>query len=215
MTTSLAGEANVRSCQAIHKLVRNSFGHGIIRFMMNEQLEFIKLIASRLDSAGIPYMLTGSIALALYTQPRMTRDIDLVIECQSRDSENIVRLFESDCYVNAEEICDAIASRTMFNIIHNEWIVKADFIVKKNDKYRQLEFSRRQRFTIEGVSVWAVSPEDLILSKLHWAKDTVSELQMGDVRVMLGTVENLDWIYLEQWAEVLGVKNLLGRKGEP
>ncbi len=182
--------------------------------MMNEQLEFIKLIAGRLDSVGIPYMLTGSIALALYTQPRMTRDIDLVIECQSCDSENIVELFESDCYVNAEEIRDAIASRTMFNIIHNEWIVKADFIVRKNDKYRQLEFSRRQRFTIEGVSVWAVSPEDLILSKLHWAKDTGSELQREDVRVMLETVQNLDWIYLERWAEDLGVKNFLGRKRE-
>ena len=46
---------------------------------MNEQLEFVKQIASRLDSAGIAYMLTGSMALAIYAVPRMTRDIDLVI----------------------------------------------------------------------------------------------------------------------------------------
>jgi hypothetical protein len=54
---------------------------------MNEQLEFIKEIAAWLDSSGIRYMLTGSMALALYSRPRMTRDIDLVIECGSPDFE--------------------------------------------------------------------------------------------------------------------------------
>jgi len=176
---------------------------------MNEQLEFVKEIAGRLDSAGIAYMLTGSMALALYTRPRMTRDIDLVIECRSPDSDIIVRLFEVDCYVDAEEVRDAIASRTMFNIIHNEWIIKADFIVRKDDNYRQLEFGRRRRFTIEGVPVWVVSPEDLILSKLHWSKEAESELQREDARVMMQTIQDLDWIYLEKWAENLGVKTLL------
>ena len=48
---------------------------------MDEQLEFLKSIVSRLESAGIPYMLTGSKAMAIYAAPRMTRDLDLVIEC--------------------------------------------------------------------------------------------------------------------------------------
>lgn len=181
---------------------------------MNEQLEFIKEIAARLDSSGIRYMLTGSMAFALYSRPRMTRDIDLVIECGSPDFETIVRLFEADCYVDAQEVRDAIASRTMFNIIHNEWIIKADFIVKKDDKYRRLEFDRRRQFNIEGVSVWVVSPEDLILSKLHWARETGSELQLEDARVMVRTVKDLDWIYLEQWAENLGVQELLSEMKE-
>jgi len=183
-------------------------------FNMNEQLEFIKEIARRLDSVGIPYMMTGSMALALYARPRMTRDIDLVIECQSPDSETIVSLFERDCYVDEQEIRDAIASRTMFNIIHNEWIIKADFIVRKNNEYRRLEFDRRRRFTIEGVSIWGVSPEDLILSKLYWAKDGNSELQREDVRAMLQTAHDLDWIYLEQWAEDLRVQELLSEMRE-
>jgi len=33
---------------------------------MDEQLEFVKLIASRLDCEGIPYMMTGSLAMAIY-----------------------------------------------------------------------------------------------------------------------------------------------------
>ena len=68
---------------------------------MREQLEFIKFISERLESAEIPYMLTGSVALAVYTEPRMTRDIDLVIECEPADAEMILRLFETECYLDA------------------------------------------------------------------------------------------------------------------
>ncbi|HMA76569.1 MAG TPA: nucleotidyl transferase AbiEii/AbiGii toxin family protein [Candidatus Krumholzibacteriaceae bacterium] len=176
---------------------------------MNEQLEFLKEITRRLDSAGIPYMLTGSMALALYTRPRMTRDIDIVIQCRPPDSETMVELFETDCYVDEQEVRDAITSRTMFNIIHNEWIIKADFIVRKNNKYRRLEFDRRRQFTIEGESIWVVSPEDLILSKLCWVKDGNSELQREDVRAMLQTGRDLEWKYIKKWAEDLGVRELL------
>lgn len=181
---------------------------------MNEQLEFIKEIGRRLDSGGIPYMLTGSMALALYTRPRMTRDIDLVIECKSCDYETIVKLFEKDCYVDEQEVRDAIASRTMFNIIHNEWIIKADFIVRKNTKYRKLEFGRRRHFTIGGAPIWVVSPEDLILSKLYWVKAGNSELQREDVRAMLQTGHDLDWKYLDKWAGDLGVQELLSELRE-
>lgn len=58
---------------------------------MSEQLEFLKTIAARLDSAGIPYMITGSMAMALYARPRMTRDIDLVVECGATDAGALVR----------------------------------------------------------------------------------------------------------------------------
>ncbi|MBD3180332.1 MAG: hypothetical protein GF417_12575 [Candidatus Latescibacteria bacterium] len=148
-------------------------------------------------------------ALSLYARPRMTRDIDLVIECQIPDSETIVRLFGRDCYVDEQEVRDAIDSRAMFNIIHNEWIIKADFIVRKKSKYRRLEFNRRRQFSLEDLPIWVVSPEDLILSKLAWGKEARSELQREDVRAILQAGEDLDWEYLDKWAGELGVRNLL------
>lgn len=39
---------------------------------MNEQIEFVKEIARRLDSAGICYMFTGSIAMVFYATPRLS-----------------------------------------------------------------------------------------------------------------------------------------------
>jgi len=182
---------------------------------MNEQLEFLKEIARRLDSAGIGYMVTGSMAAVLYACPRMTRDIDLVVECSPDDSETIVGLFESDCYVDAETVRDAVAARTMFNVIHTEWIIKADFIVRKSEAYREVEFGRRQRLDVEGTSVWVVAPEDLILSKLRWSKDTGSALQRDDARAIASSARDLDWAYLEKWAADLAVQDLLAEVRGP
>jgi hypothetical protein len=176
---------------------------------MDSQLRFVVLIASRLRSAEIPYMITGSVALAVYAQPRMTRDIDLVIECGVNDASRIAALFKPDCYVEEAEIREAIAHQSMFNIVHNEWIVKADFIVRKNDEYRRMEFSRRRDVRIAEIDVSIVSPEDLVLSKLAWSKGSESEVQRRDVRSIIAAGVLLDWTYLQRWAETLGVSDLL------
>ncbi len=176
---------------------------------MDEQLDFVQLIAERLTSVGIEYMLTGSMAMAAYGNPRMTRDVDIVTECSERDTDPIVRLFEKDCYIDRDAVFEAIANRSMFNIIHNEWIIKADFIVRKDDAYHQTEFNRRREITVAGNSLVIVAPEDLILSKLKWAQESRSELQIRDVRELMATGVTLDREYLEHWAQDLGVITLL------
>ncbi|MFC1820479.1 hypothetical protein ACFLZG_05290 [Thermodesulfobacteriota bacterium] len=178
---------------------------------MDEQLEFVKLIASRLDSVGIPYMMTGSMAMATYSIPRMTRDIDLVVEIKPVDVDKIVNLFSMDCYIDRDSVREAVEAHSMFNIIHNEWVVKADFIIRKNEEYRREEFSRRQKMVIEDVTIFVVSVEDLILSKLVWGKQFQSELQLRDVHQMISTVSGLEWKYMQKWASVLGIDELLGK----
>lgn len=177
---------------------------------VDEQLEFVKLIASRLDAAGIPYMLTGSVALAVYATPRLTRDVDVVIACTPADAERLVRAFKPDNYVSAEAVTEAVASRGMFNIIHHGWVIKADFIVRKDEEYRLAEFERRRTVDLGGFSASLVSPEDLILSKLLWARATGSEVQMRDARE-LAAIPDLDWGYLRSWASRLSVAEDLVR----
>jgi hypothetical protein len=176
-----------------------------------ELLKFIELIDARLGSAGVPYMLTGSVAMTFYAVPRMTRDVDLVVECDIASLDRLVDLFAADCYVDRSEVEMALRSRSMFNIIHNEWLVKADLIPRKTGEYRELEFVRRRRVMIGDQSAWVVSPEDLILSKLDWMKASGSELQQRDVAAMLRTVPDLDMPYLWQWAADLGVAEELDR----
>lgn len=176
---------------------------------MDDQLEFVKLIASRLDSVGIAYMMTGSMAMAIYSIPRMTRDIDLVVELSPVDVDKIVHLFSKDCYIDHDSVRRAVDTHSMFNIIHNEWVIKADFIIRKNEEYRREEFSRKQRIVIEDTTIFVVSVEDLILSKLAWGKESHSDLQFVDVCQMLSTVSHLDWEYMKKWAGVLGIHQLL------
>ena len=176
---------------------------------MDEQLEFVKQIAKRLDGAGLPYMMTGSMAMAVYAVPRMTRDIDIVVEFQPKDAGKLAGLFERDCFVDVDAIHQAAVEQGMFNILHKEWFIKADFIIRKNKPDRKTEFGRRRTIDIEGIPVQVVAPEDLILSKLFWAKDSESELQQRDVRQMIQLSENLDWNYLDKWAPELGVAELL------
>ena len=181
---------------------------------MDEQLEFVKLIASRLDSVGIPYMMTGSMAMAIYSVPRMTRDIDLVVEVKPVDVDKIVNLFSKDCYIDRDSVKQAVDAHTMFNIIHNEWVVKADFIIRKDEEFRREEFARRQKVVIGDTTILVVSAEDLILSKLVWGKESQSDLQLRDVRQMISTVLELDWKYMKKWATVLGIDALLEKAKE-
>jgi hypothetical protein len=173
------------------------------------QLEFQTLddVVQRLTLRNITYMLTGSFALNYYAVPRMTRDIDLVVDLGRSNVDEIIRLFQTDYYVDSEAVSRAIRNTSLFNIIHLEHAVKVDFIVKKKTDYEDLKFQRRIMATVEGVSLHLISKEDLIISKLEWARKSHSEFQLRDVRNLLATDHDSD--YVRKWAETLAVMDLL------
>jgi hypothetical protein len=57
--------------------------------------------------------------------------------------------------------------------------------------------------------MWLVTAEDLLLSKLVWAAESHSEMQLQDVRNLIRSVGDLDWTYIERWADELTVGELL------
>jgi hypothetical protein len=164
---------------------------------MQNELDIVRDVSARLDSAGIGYMLTGSMAMNYYAQPRMTRDIDVVVALQAGDAGRVVQLFSPDYYV---------ARQSTFNLIHLESVIKVDCIVRKQSAYRLAEFARRQRIAIRDFGTWIVSKEDLILSKLFWARESRSELQLRDVRNLVST--GCDRAYIQHWTDELGVASL-------
>src|SRR4051812_10960282 len=111
---------------------------------MNEQLAFLELIVTRLEAAGIAYLVTGSIALAVYATPRMTRDIDVVIDCDENQAAALAAAFQHDSYASIEAARDAVRERGMFNVIHNESLLKADFILRRADAFNTQRFARRR-----------------------------------------------------------------------
>jgi hypothetical protein len=172
---------------------------------MNEQLAVLQLVVSRLEALNISYMITGSIALAAYATPRMTRDIDIVIDCDVNQAVALAKAFEVDSYTSVDAARDAASSRGMFNIIHDESLLKVDFIVRPADEFNRERFERRRRIDLGDFAAFFSSPEDLILAKLLWRRDTGSVQQARDVQTLLASGHGLDWSYLQLWSARLNL----------
>ena len=174
---------------------------------MATELDVLGMVSERLSAQGLAYMLTGSFALAYYATPRMTRDLDLVVAITERDVDTLVRAFDADFYVDGDAARAAIRSGTLFNLMHLETGIKVDLIVQKSSEYRAVEFARRRPVEFAGIRTSIVAVEDLILSKLVWARDTGSDVQRRDiVQLLAGSV---DLAYIQSWADRIGVAVLL------
>jgi hypothetical protein len=173
---------------------------------VKNEIDVIRDFVGRFARARIAYMLTGSFAMNYYALPRMTRDIDVVVELDAQDVGRVVDLFQPDYYVAHESVARAVARQSVFNLIHQETVIKVDCIVRKSSEYRRVEFERRAQVSINDFSTWIVSKEDLIISKLEWAKETRSEQQFRDVRNLLATGYDAD--YMERWTQRLGLDEL-------
>ncbi|MBI4822920.1 MAG: hypothetical protein HY805_01655 [Nitrospirae bacterium] len=138
----------------------------------------------------------------------MTRDVDIVIELKEADVKQVCSLFMDEFYIDSGMVLSAVKEKGVFNMIHYQAVLKVDFIVRKDDPYRMEEFKRKRKVAFENAELYITAPEDLILSKLYWAKETMSELQLNDVRNLLKSVKGLDEDYLRQWAVYLEVEEL-------
>lgn len=167
------------------------------------EIDILEDISAKLMAADIPFMVTGSMAMNYYAQPRMTRDIDIVISIQKDDVDMLLSLFEKEYYISKEAMMESMAHHSMFNVIHNESIIKVDFIVLENEAYRRTEFERRQLIQVRKFKTYIVTKEDLILSKLIWAKDSHSEMQIRDIRNLMDT--GFDPVYLNSWLKKLNL----------
>lgn len=175
---------------------------------MSEELLVLKDVASKLNEAGIPYMISGSVAMNFHAQPRMTRDIDIVIVLNQDSVQNFIDIFKSKFYFDEETVREEVKRLGMFNLIHNEYVIKVDFIIRKNDEFNRAAFERRLEIDVDGVKMFISSAEDLILAKLNWAKDTMSEMQLRDVANIKNMAKDLDYSYINNWLEKLGLEEI-------
>ncbi len=151
------------------------------------ELDVLFDVIEKLNKLHIDYMLTGSLAMNYYAEPRMTRDLDIVIEIFPKDINRIIDNFQKEYYITENSVKEALEQVSSFNIIHNLSIIKVDFLIRKNQEYRKLEFYRKQKIRILDHEINIVSKEDLIISKLYWAKDSRSEKQKNDIKNLINT----------------------------
>jgi len=148
--------------------------------LLSDLINVLKDVTSRLDRAGVRYMISGSMALNYYALPRMTRDIDLVVEMTTQDLERVSREFSGVYYMAEDSMRTAVAQRGVFNLIHLEALIKNDIVVRKEGEFRTTEFSRRREAEIGGAKMFIVA-----------------------------SVDSIDWGDVGDWAGKLGLADLI------
>lgn len=178
------------------------------------QEELLAKIAVVLEAAGVPYVVTGSVAAALYGEPRFTQDADVVVIAAPGLGAELAAAFPSArYYADAADIDSSLRRGITSNIIDGETGAKVDLHPKKNDPFEDSFFARRRAVTVGGVEFWFPSPEDAILSKLRWARATGDgEKHLHDAsKVYELQYERLDLGYINEWTAKLGLVDLLER----
>ena len=178
-----------------------------MRDLFEDQKAVLADCIARFERLGIPYMLSGSMAMLPYAVLRMTRDIDIVLELKSSDAQRIIDAFRKDYYVPEGRVREAIEQRRMFNLLHTETVVKVDCVVRKDDEFQKNAFSRRQQIEFLGIKLWVIAKEDLVLAKLYWARETKSEMQMRDVCSIIRN--GFDAKYVQHWVDKLDLGEIM------
>lgn len=179
-------------------------------------ISLLKLLVGKLESVNIPYMLVGSVASSFYGDPRLTRDIDVVVELLPTHVSNFESIFSSnDFYVPPMEVLsDEVLNKRSFNLIHHETGLKIDVVIKKLAPHSIKEFSRRQKHQIlPQLEGFIASPEDVIIKKLQYFQEGGSQKHLTDCRSILNQA-NVDLEYIEHWIHLLNLSdewNVLSR----
>lgn len=178
---------------------------------MNQD-EFLVDMARRLEEASVPFMIVGSHGSSFHSQPRTTQDVDFVVDPTAEQLDAFLTSFDDRYYVNSATAREALANRSMFNVIVVEFGWKADMIVRKDRPFSVEEFQRRQWHSWHGRPVPIATAEDVILAKLEWSRITESERQVADaVAVAAVQKDRLDHSYLRLWANELDIVDRLER----
>jgi hypothetical protein len=164
--------------------------------------EFLKKILLYFHTNDIPYMLSGSMAMSVYTLPRATRDFDFVVQLQPKHISGFVSHFSEGYYCDMDAVTDAVNRLSMFNVIDHASGFKADFVILKHEEYSQTEFSRKHKVLMEGLEVFVVAQEDLLISKLMWIQEYQSGIQKDDI-IQLWESNLIDKTYIMKWVDLL------------
>lgn len=105
---------------------------------MNVFEEFRRLIME-LEKHEVRYALVGGVAMAFYTEPRFTRDIDVLVD--SEDYDKTKGILEKDAYF------ESASPRTFRNVaielhrflkVAQEDEMMIDILIAKDDKVRRI-----------------------------------------------------------------------------
>jgi hypothetical protein len=170
---------------------------------------FFTYVIKVLERLGIPYMVVGGFAAIFYGEPRLTIDVDIVVDMKPEHIGPFVAAFPiPDYYVSEEGIRDSLQRRYPFNVIQPVTGAKVDVVPLPRDPFTRAAFERRQRLEYDqaGNTATFIIPKDIILAKLMAFQKTGSDKHLRDARGVLVTQwGRLDLEAIRRGARAAGV----------
>jgi predicted nucleotidyltransferase len=166
-------------------------------------IELIDTFIRPLITTGLPYAVTGSVAAMAYGEPRLTNDIDLVLEIKIADIPRLIEAFpEADFYLPPSEVIATEivrGNRGHLNIISQHSLLKADVYLVSGDALHHWAMENVKVIDIDGLSVAFTPPEYLIIRKLEFFREGGSQKHLRDIAAMLEESSDIiDQTFLQQ-----------------
>lgn len=135
-------------------------------------------ILKKLNEKGIRYIIVGGLAVNLYGIPRMTYDIDLLLDLEDKNLKKFLKLlkgwgFKPKVTVNimdfaiSEKREDWIKNKNMkaFNLVNPAWAIsEIDIVIDSPVDYKK-GHKRIKHIMLHDVSIPVISIDDLIKMK--------------------------------------------------
>jgi hypothetical protein len=83
-----------------------------------EQADLLRRVVEVLEEQGVVYLLVGSLASGVYGEPRLTRDIDVVVELGTLQAARLCLAFPApEYYVSEKAAQEAVVTTGQFNVM--------------------------------------------------------------------------------------------------
>lgn len=177
--------------------------------MIDPLIETLSVVTGNLELLEIPYAITGSVASSAHGEPVQSMDADLILAALPTRAGALSRKLSPRFYAPEDMLVEASKTGGFINVIDGQTGMKIDLSFVGNDAFLQqcLGGRVRQRIGSHPREFWFVTPEDIILMKLLWRKETKSAKQWENA---LGVARykgaRMDWKYLFEQARALGLE---------
>jgi hypothetical protein len=150
---------------------------------------FFLWFTRKLSRAGVRYMVSGSVASAVWGAYRSTADVDIVVYLPASQIASVAEAFSGEeFYCPPEEIIRLEINREQrghFNIIHLKSGYKADIYPTGRDPLNAWGFLQCKTVELDGEPMVVAPPEYVIVRKLEFYREGGSEKHIHDIRAML------------------------------
>ena len=187
---------------------------------MDSPFSVLAQLADILEEQRITYVLVGSLASSMHGMYRSTADIDILADVKPHQVRPLLKALQEEFYVDEQAVSRAVDLQQSFNAIHLDSVFKVDIFIPKADAFARQQLERRELRQISSDvdrMIYVATAEDTILAKLRWyvSGGKVSNQQWTDVVGIIGASSaTLDALYLRQWADTLGLTDLLAQAFE-